>query len=237
MRDPEYRKAFVASQISVAIPLQLRALLKSRGKTQEWLAGQAGMLQPRISGLMSPGKVRPNIETLRRVAEAFDCALAVRFVPFGELAEWAEGFDPEHFEVPTFEQDMAMRNSGDQIRTIVDRFAQAQQEKATVNESAELALKTHLSEPGIGTGTRPQETPTGSVRDFGIPGLQSSPLGVPNRAAGIDSQVGFDNVVHIGGKGQPGRHGVRRKSLWGATRLNRGNRRQHAVRKFAQAHG
>lgn len=107
LRDPEYRHAFVASQMNVGIPFQIRALLRSRGKTQGWLAEKTGMLQPRISGLISPGKTRPNVETLRRVAEAFDCGLAVRFVPFTELAKWSEEFDPESFNVPDFDTEMA----------------------------------------------------------------------------------------------------------------------------------
>jgi len=106
LRDREYRKAFVVSQINIGIPFQVRALLKSRGKTQEWLAKQTGMLQPRVSGLMTPGRTRPNIETLRRLAEAFDCGLAVRFVPFSELARWSASFDPESFNVPEFENDI-----------------------------------------------------------------------------------------------------------------------------------
>jgi len=106
LSDPEYRTAFVASQINIGVPFQLRALLKGRGKTQEWLAKQTGMLQPRISGLLTPGKTRPNIETLRRLAEAFDCGLAVRFVPFSELVSWSEKFDPESFNVPSFDDEL-----------------------------------------------------------------------------------------------------------------------------------
>lgn len=106
LRDPQYRKAFVASQINFGIPFQVRALLKRRGQTQEWLAAKAGMLQPRISGLMTPGKTRPNIETLRRLAEAFDCGLVIRFVSFSELARWSACFDPEDFDVPEFEKDL-----------------------------------------------------------------------------------------------------------------------------------
>lgn len=106
LADPEYRKAFVASQINIGIPFQIRGLLKSRpGWTQATLAERAGMLQPRISGLMTPGKVRPNIETLRRIAEAFDCGLVVRFAPFSELARWSEEFNPETFNVPSFGDD------------------------------------------------------------------------------------------------------------------------------------
>jgi transcriptional regulator with XRE-family HTH domain len=106
LQDPEYRKAFVASQINIGIPFQIRAMLKNRpGWTQDTIAKRAQMLQPRISGLMTPGKTRPNIETLRRIAEAFDCGLIVRFVPFSELAKWSQEFDPETFAVPSFDND------------------------------------------------------------------------------------------------------------------------------------
>jgi transcriptional regulator with XRE-family HTH domain len=105
LRDPEYQKAFVASQINIGLPFQIRALLKTRGKTQDWLAKRTGMLQPRISGLMTPGRTRPNIETLRRIAEAFECGLIVRFAPFSELVKWSEVFDPETFSVPRLDED------------------------------------------------------------------------------------------------------------------------------------
>ena len=105
LRNPEYRKAFVASQINIGIPFQLRALMKARGWTQEKLAERTGMLQPRISAMLKPGKTRPNIETLRRLAEAFDCGLVVRFAPFSELVRWSERFDPESFDVPPFTQE------------------------------------------------------------------------------------------------------------------------------------
>ena len=107
LKDQAYRTAFVASQINIGIPFQIRALLKSRpGWTQQKLAAKTGMLQPRISGLMTPGRVRPNIETLRRVAEAFDCALIVRFAPFSELARWSEEFEPDSFTIPSFDDDI-----------------------------------------------------------------------------------------------------------------------------------
>lgn len=106
LKDQDYRKAFVAAQINVGIPFQIRALLRSHpGWTQTTLAEKTGMRQPSISGLLTPGKTRPNIETLRRIAEAFDCGLIVRFAPFSELAKWSETFDPESFNVPSFDND------------------------------------------------------------------------------------------------------------------------------------
>jgi len=110
-RDHAYRTAFVASQINIGIPFQIKALMKTRGWTQEKLAERTGMLQPRISAILKPGKVRPNIETLRRLAEAFDCGLLVRFAPFSELACWSDSFDPERFDVPAFEDDPGFKES------------------------------------------------------------------------------------------------------------------------------
>jgi transcriptional regulator with XRE-family HTH domain len=111
LQDHAYRTAFVASQINIGIPFQIKALMKARGWTQEQLAERTGMLQPRISASLRPGKVRPNIETLRRFAEAFDCGLLVRFASFSELANWSDSFDPERFDVPAFEDEARLRES------------------------------------------------------------------------------------------------------------------------------
>jgi transcriptional regulator with XRE-family HTH domain len=116
LKDKKYRTAFVASQINVGIPFQIKALMKARRWTQEQLAERTGMLQPRISAMLKPGKVRPNIETLRRYAEAFDCGLLVRFAPHSEIARWSEEFDPEHFTVPSFSEDRGFIDKRPQAR-------------------------------------------------------------------------------------------------------------------------
>jgi len=128
LRDSNYRKAFVASQINIGIPFQIRALLKARNWNQEELAKRAGMLQPRISALLSPGKARPNVETLRRIAEAFDCGLLISFVPFSELVYRNQSFDPESFDVDNFEAEL--RNGAfDQWKTTTEQSATATQGK------------------------------------------------------------------------------------------------------------
>lgn len=107
--------------------------MKTRGWTQEKLAEKTGMRQPSISGLMTPGKTRPNIETLRRVAEAFDCGLAVRFVPYSDLVQWSEKFDPDSFAIPEFQKDreesekhaLAMDRLTDSSRQALQRFGAA----------------------------------------------------------------------------------------------------------------
>jgi hypothetical protein len=55
-----------------------------------------------------------NIETLLRVASALEVGVQIRFVSFGDLVEWAEGFEPDSFHVPSFEAEIAglQRTSG-----------------------------------------------------------------------------------------------------------------------------
>jgi len=159
LRDPEYRRAFVASQMNVGIPFQIRALLKARGRTQDWLAKKTGMLQPRISGLISPGKTRPNVETLRRVADAFDCGLAVRFVPFTELAEWSEKFDPESFNVPDFNAEMALLQSKQVIAPLQEQAQGAPDLVAPGPFVTRFLAGTHA----VGAGAGGYSFPTGSV--------------------------------------------------------------------------
>jgi transcriptional regulator with XRE-family HTH domain len=148
LSDPEYRKAFVSSQIKIGIAFQIRALLNARGWTQKDLAERSGMLQPRISGMMTPGKTRPNIETLRRLAEAFDCGLMVRFAPFSEMATWSDEFDPDCFNVPSFEEDTLMDSSAGVVRLVSDRLELRSSPTSTLEKGGLGSFPTATLEKG-----------------------------------------------------------------------------------------
>jgi transcriptional regulator with XRE-family HTH domain len=105
LQEKAYRDAFVASQIRIALPFQIRALREQRGWTQAQLAEKAGMLQPRISAMERPGGSKFTLETVLRVAAALDIAFIGRFASFGKLAGWAENFSPDTFVVPSFQDD------------------------------------------------------------------------------------------------------------------------------------
>lgn len=107
LKNKEYRDAFVASQISVGLPFQIRALREQRDWKQSRLAAEADMLQPRISAMERPGESKFNLETLRRLASAFDVALEVRFVPFSDLVDWSDRFNPDDFRIVSFKDDFA----------------------------------------------------------------------------------------------------------------------------------
>jgi transcriptional regulator with XRE-family HTH domain len=105
LKKKPYREAFVRSQINIGIPFQVRALREKKDWKQEQLAEASSMLQPRISAIERPGGSKLNLETLLRLAAAFDVGLVVRFVPFSEMLRWAKEFRPDTFQVPSFNQE------------------------------------------------------------------------------------------------------------------------------------
>jgi transcriptional regulator with XRE-family HTH domain len=107
LKNKEYRDAFVASQIRIGFPMQCRALRESREWTQPQLAEKASMSQPRISEIERPGERKLNLETLLRLASAFDVALEVRFVPFSQLVDDDDQVNLDDFYVAPFDEDIA----------------------------------------------------------------------------------------------------------------------------------
>jgi transcriptional regulator with XRE-family HTH domain len=106
LREKEYRDAYVASQIRIGLPMQCRALRESREWTQPQLAEAAGMSQPRISEIERPGERKLNLETLLRLASAFDVGLQVRFVPFSRLVDDDDSIHFDSFYVSPFAEDI-----------------------------------------------------------------------------------------------------------------------------------
>ena len=117
--DKEYRDAYVASQIRIGLPFQIRALRKAKGWTQDQLAEYAGMSQPRIAEIEKPGERSLNLATLLRVASAFDVGLAVNFVPFSEVIDRDESFDPDNHFVPSFEAELAAAKKAEEVKARV----------------------------------------------------------------------------------------------------------------------
>lgn len=85
------RSKLVESHLRKAIAFQLRALRDREQWSQQHLAEAAGMTQNAISRLESPSYGKHTITTLKRMAEVFDVALVVRFVPFSQFIDWISG--------------------------------------------------------------------------------------------------------------------------------------------------
>ena len=107
LTDPAYRAAFVEAEITVGLPLQIRAMRRHRNWSQTQLGERTNQDQGVISRLEKPGYGRLTLTTLRRLAAAFDVGLLVRFVPFSELMDWSL-HRPHSAEVHGFESDAVM---------------------------------------------------------------------------------------------------------------------------------
>ena len=62
--------------------------------------------QNAIYRLENPNYGRPNISTLKKLADYFGVGLVVRFAPFSELVEWTLSMTPASIDVPSFEDDV-----------------------------------------------------------------------------------------------------------------------------------
>jgi transcriptional regulator with XRE-family HTH domain len=119
MQEKEYRHGLINAQIEIDLPFQIRALRKQQDLTQPELAGLAGMKQSRISKMEKPGGASFTLETLRRLAKAFDVALIVRFARFGELVKWSKEFQPDSFVVPSFDKECQALEEHERVLTAV----------------------------------------------------------------------------------------------------------------------
>ena len=80
MRDPDYAKAYEATELEYALAEQLIAARIHSGMTQGELAQRMGTSQSAIARLES-GRVTPSMRTLKRVAQATNSQLRISFTP------------------------------------------------------------------------------------------------------------------------------------------------------------
>jgi transcriptional regulator with XRE-family HTH domain len=111
-RGRKARAQMVSSNLSEGIAFQIRATRDKRVMTQAALARESGMTQNNLSRVESPDYGKQTISSLKRIAEALDVALVVRFVPFSQYINWLsgtpfldEGLRPEALAVPSFEDE------------------------------------------------------------------------------------------------------------------------------------
>ncbi len=82
-QDKEYRHAYADEFLNSWIATQVKVLREQRGWTQEELASEVGMKQSRISLLENVHYSAWSLNTLKRLAQAFDTILKVSFETFG----------------------------------------------------------------------------------------------------------------------------------------------------------
>ena len=89
MKNPEFKKAWQDLDAEFSI---LESVIKARKKarlTQQELARRMGTKQPALSRLEKGGFEKANIETLRKIANALNYKLIVRFEP-KKVRKWEQ---------------------------------------------------------------------------------------------------------------------------------------------------
>lgn len=103
--DAEYRQGYMEGSVEQGIAWQIRANRKARGLTQADLAQLLETTQSGVSRLEDPEYGTHSIDTLLRVANAFDCALSVKFVGYAQLAEDSIDLSEQNLVAPTYDQE------------------------------------------------------------------------------------------------------------------------------------
>jgi transcriptional regulator with XRE-family HTH domain len=104
-RNRSYRRSYVEAFYNGRIAAQIRALRETRGLSQEALAAKIGTVQSGVSKLENVNYSGWSLKTLRRIARAFDVALQVRFVTYGEALADADDFSKDALVKPAFKDD------------------------------------------------------------------------------------------------------------------------------------
>ncbi|MGB9381984.1 helix-turn-helix domain-containing protein [Candidatus Binatus sp.] len=99
-----YRDVFGTSTTGTTAA-QIQAMREKREWSQQMLAEKVGMGQARISLLENPNYEGLSLNTLKRIANVFDVALVVRFVPFSKLFVMLGNETQETLAVPSFEDE------------------------------------------------------------------------------------------------------------------------------------
>jgi transcriptional regulator with XRE-family HTH domain len=103
--DKSYRHAYADESLNLSIATQIKVLREQRELRQKDLAELAGMKQSMISRYENVNYSSWSINTLKKLAEAFDVMLDVRFRSFRDLVTLTQEFSRETLQVPSFLDD------------------------------------------------------------------------------------------------------------------------------------
>lgn len=101
-----YRDAYSEESVKTSLPFQIKAMREQRDWSQAILGKKTDMKQNAVSRLESAEYGNLSINTLIRLANAFDCGLLVKFVPFSRLVREFEDVSPSALEVSGFDEDL-----------------------------------------------------------------------------------------------------------------------------------
>jgi transcriptional regulator with XRE-family HTH domain len=110
-QDEDYRHSYAEECLNTMIASQIKILREQQKMTQAKLAEKTGMMQPRLSVLEDANYSNWSINTLKRIARAFDLALTVRFDAFSDVILDFESLSRESMERSSFKEDALFQSA------------------------------------------------------------------------------------------------------------------------------
>ena len=101
-----YRDAYVSEHVKTSVPVQIYHLREQRGWTQAMLAQRAKTTQTVISRLEDPNYGNLSLNSLLKIASAFDIGLLVKFVPFSRLLAEFHNLSPQAVSAQSFGKEL-----------------------------------------------------------------------------------------------------------------------------------
>lgn len=105
-KKKEYRHAYMQSAIEQGIAWQIKINRERRSMSQSTLAEAIGSKQSAISRAEDPSYGRHSLDTLVKIANTFDCALQVKFVPYSKLARDSHDLSAEALYAPSYSEEI-----------------------------------------------------------------------------------------------------------------------------------
>ena len=78
----DIRHKYLDSNIRYLLAMQVRAMRDARGWSKKELAEKVGMTEAEITRLENPRGRSMTLDKMKNIAQAFDVAVLIRFVPF-----------------------------------------------------------------------------------------------------------------------------------------------------------
>jgi len=104
-----YRHAYLSEHVRRGIAYQIRALRNQRGWNQGAFSKNLGKPQSVVCRLEDPSYGKVTIQTLLEVANVYDVALQVRFVPYSAFLQQTRDISTESKKVLSFDDDLASK--------------------------------------------------------------------------------------------------------------------------------
>ena len=114
--DPDFRHTYADEILTLFVCSQSKVLREQREMSQAELAEALGTTQSAVSRFESTDYAAWNIDTLRRIARAFDVRLRITFEGFGSLWRDVGGITKESLERPSIEEDLEFSAFGSEVK-------------------------------------------------------------------------------------------------------------------------